>query len=289
MILKSDNRKLPYLNIGCGERYHRDWTNIDIVSRSKDVIEYDITKGIPYAKNTFQVVYHSHVIEHIPFEQVKVFIEDCYRVLKPNGIIRIAFPDLESITRIYLQALENANSNPTSENHSKYHWIKLELLDQMVRNISGGQMKQYLLQPNTNKNIGFIKERVGSEATHIIEFAHQNKTSFKDKIRKFSSLSLQSKVRLIRENLRDKILIKTLLWGYSRKAYEIGVFRTSGEIHQWMYDRYSIKVLLESCNFKEVRIVDAFTSNIHNWNDFELDSQNGLIYKPDSLFVEAIK
>jgi predicted SAM-dependent methyltransferase len=281
--------KLPYLNIGCGDRFHPDWNNIDIVSHSKDVIEYDITKGIPFKEYTFEVVYHSHVIEHIPYNQVDGFIKDCYRILKPHGTIRIALPDLENIAKLYLQALQEVSENETPSNISKYHWMKLELLDQMVRNQSGGQMKTYLLDDKTNKNLPFIKERVGFEAAHILESGQQTKKTLSYKIKKFLGLSFRSKFRMIKEVLRDKIVLSIILWGQAKRSYQIGSFRTSGEMHQWMYDHYSIKKLLEEQGFKNVKITDAFTSRIPNWDSFQLDGKEGKVFKPDSLFVEATK
>ncbi len=55
---------LNYLNIGCGNRHHPSFINIDIVSNHLDVIGHNILKGIPYSDNSFTMVYHSHVLEH---------------------------------------------------------------------------------------------------------------------------------------------------------------------------------------------------------------------------------
>lgn len=286
-MLKPQYNKLPYLNIGCGNRFHPQWNNIDIVSNSADVVEYDITNGIPYDKNTFEVVYHSHVIEHIPYNQVQSFIEDCYRVLKPGGIIRIALPDLENITRLYLSSLENAIQHPSPENHSKYHWMKLELLDQMVRNQSGGMMKEYLAEESIDQT--FIRSRIGFEAERIFSQQQGNSSSLSQKIGKFKQLSFTSKWRWIKMIFLDKIYTRIFLFGNARKAYQIGSFRIGGEVHQWMYDRYSIKILLEACHFKNVTIQTAFSSSIPNWEQYELDGKDSVVFKPDSLFVEAIK
>jgi hypothetical protein len=73
------------------------------------------------------------------------------------------------------------------------------------------------------------------------------------------------------------------------KETAIGKFRLGGEIHQWMYDRYSLSKLLVDVGFTQVEIKDAFTSRIPNWASYQLESKNGIIYKPDSLFMEAIK
>src|ERR1035437_720851 len=97
---------IQLLNLGCGKRFHPDWINIDFVSSSKDVIACNLLKGIPYESNTFAVVYHSHVLEHFPKNEVNNFIAECFRVLKKDGIIRIAVPDFEALVKEYLHIME---------------------------------------------------------------------------------------------------------------------------------------------------------------------------------------
>ena len=66
--------KLNYLNVGCGNKTHTDWVNIDMASNSPDVIVANILKGMPFPDNTFDVVYHSQVLEHFPKERAHAFI-----------------------------------------------------------------------------------------------------------------------------------------------------------------------------------------------------------------------
>ena len=96
------------LNLGCGPTFHPDWVNLDISPTDPRVRSADVTKGIPLPPNVCDAVYHSHVLEHLSAEEAKVFIAECYRVLKPAGILRVAVPDLEQIARLYLQCLDSA-------------------------------------------------------------------------------------------------------------------------------------------------------------------------------------
>ena len=84
---------MKLLNLGCGARFHSDWTNVDFVSTVKNVLAHNLRMGIPFSNETYDVVYHSNVIEHFSKEEAPNFMGECYRVLKRNGIIRIAFPD----------------------------------------------------------------------------------------------------------------------------------------------------------------------------------------------------
>jgi len=56
-----------------------------------------------------------------------------------------------------------------------------------------------------------------------------------------------------------------------------------------MYDRYSLKKILEDVGFKDIHVKSAFESIIPEWKSFNLDGSNGIVRKPDSLYVEAIK
>lgn len=74
-----------------------------------------------------------------------------------------------------------------------------------------------------------------------------------------------------------------------QEALRVGQFRLSGECHRWMYDRFSLKQLLEQCGFSAIRICSAFESRIAGFASFNLDVVDGKVRKPDSLFMEATK
>jgi hypothetical protein len=39
---------MQYLNLGCGDRYHHDWTNINIKTTGEAVIAHNLKPGSPY-------------------------------------------------------------------------------------------------------------------------------------------------------------------------------------------------------------------------------------------------
>ncbi len=249
---------LRMLNLGCGNRYHPDWVNIDIVKTGQNVIQYDLLKGIPFEDNSFDVVYHSHLLEHFSKSYAPFFIKECFRVLKPGGIIRVVVPDLEGIVREYLKLLESSlEGDPEAQ--KRYEWIMLELFDQMVRNYSGGEMLDYWLQ-NPMPAENFVIQRIGSEVKSILNSLRENPAQFLNR----------------KKNINDPL--------------EIGKFRLSGEIHQWIYDRYSLNKLLTEAGFTDFKVCKASESRIPNFNQYLLDIESdGSTRKPDSLFVEAIK
>lgn len=79
-------------------------------STAQNVIVYDLSKGIPAADNSVDVVYHSHLLEHLDREVGEQFMREVRRVLRPNGIQRISVPDFERAARAYLDHLDNDDS-----------------------------------------------------------------------------------------------------------------------------------------------------------------------------------
>ena len=272
--------KFKLLNLGCGTRYHKDWINIDFVSNNKNISAYNLLKGIPHKDNTFDVVYHSHLIEHFPKKNVNIFIEECYRVLKPGGIIRIATPNLEEIVKNYVKYLNRSLQNDKIAEF-KYDFTMIEMYDQCVRNFTGGEMGK-LYSQNNNPISDFIYKRMGIELTKKIDINIKN--NFKKNIKKI--LLFSSKVYEI--DLKNLLL--RLILGRDFRYYQLGRFRLSGEIHQWMYDRFSLNRLLIQNKFKNVKICRAAESRVSNWNSYNLDTnRDGTVYKPDSIFIEAVK
>ncbi len=251
---------LRLLNLGCGYKFHPAWVNVDFQSTGKGVIAHNLTKGVPFEKNAFDVVYHSHVLEHFPKNQAGSFLQECFRVLDVGGVIRVAVPDLEQIARHYLALLEESIRGD-EEARKKYEWIMLELFDQMVRNFSGGEMGKYFeLDPVPAET--FVLQRMGSLLTNTLAA-----------IRKNRARGVQTQRRKNPDN-----------------PMEIGRFRLSGEIHQWMYDRYSLGKLLREAGFTDVTVCLANESQIPKFNSYLLDiERNGSVRKPDSLFMEGVK
>ncbi len=279
---------MKYLNLGCGDRFKHSWVNVDFISNHKNVIAHNLRNNIPFADQSFDVIYHSHILEHFPKSEAEAFIKECYRVLRPKGILRVVVPDLEQIARIYLQALEKANDS-SQEWIDNYHWILLEMYDQSVRNYSGGEMAKYLFQEDI-PNLEFVLGRCGTEGKKLIEIGKIVRQEKDLNLAKKSQQLFRKVYRFLsKKGYWKKILLKIIL-GQKYNALKLGEFRQSGEVHQWMYDRYSLKVLLQKCGFRDITQQSAITSYITGWSDFNLDTEpDGSIYKPDSIFMEAIK
>ena len=77
---------MELLNIACGGRYHKDWTNVDFHADSNLVKKVNLLGGLPFENDLFDGIYSSHFLEHLSIEQARFVIIDAKRVLKKKQI-----------------------------------------------------------------------------------------------------------------------------------------------------------------------------------------------------------
>lgn len=245
------------LNLGCGNAHLPSWTNADIKARG-DVQAVDLRRPLPVQDGVFDAVYSSHVLEHLTEEDGLRLTREMHRILKPGGVCRIVVPDLEGICRAYLEWLNHADAESSATNLKNYRWMRLELMDQMVRKQSGGKMREVLESGDFEPS--FLKERMADQFEHY--WTQQSRS---------------------RKPRRWK---KLMSWIFPPPPPQ-----QSGEAHQWMYDRLSLCLLLEEAGFTHIGRCSWDESRIPNWADENLDvSRHGNgPRKPDSIYFEGVK
>ena len=90
------------LHLGCGFKYldgyihidKEEYPHIDYVGDATDLKEL-------FNDNSVDLIYASHLFEHVMRKDVDSVLKEWYRVLKPNGILRLAVPDFEALVKIY--------------------------------------------------------------------------------------------------------------------------------------------------------------------------------------------
>jgi len=253
--------KTKLVNLGCGHHFHKNWINLDLHA-SEFIQYYNIKNKLPFDDNSIDVVYHSHVLEHLTKEDGEKLSKECFRVLKPGGILRVCIPDLEIICQEYLSNLNKAYETDDPYHIKNYYWNKLELYDQVLRSKSGGDMKKAIEEKLINKD--YVVQRNGDEVRPLFE-----------------------NITPIKEN----ILIKVIKYIYHKLFSFRNNPQISGESHKWMYDKLDLKILFTNIGFKNFQIVKFDISKIPNWNIYKLDNSSNSQYprKPDSIFIETIK
>ncbi len=93
------------LEIGPGMHpVDKSWDIVDMVRRPWVNTVHDVRKlPLPLPGNTYDLVYMSHILEHIPWFQTVDFLKEIRRILKGEGTVEIWVPDLAKLVDCYLK------------------------------------------------------------------------------------------------------------------------------------------------------------------------------------------
>ncbi|KEF43257.1 MAG: hypothetical protein ER33_00500 [Cyanobium sp. CACIAM 14] len=71
--------------------------------RAHDVVPVDVLRRWPFADQSIDLIYTSHMIDCFAEQQIRHFFRECLRVLKSGGALRLAGLDLAREVQTYLE------------------------------------------------------------------------------------------------------------------------------------------------------------------------------------------
>lgn len=110
---------MKLLNLGCGDQRPQgfDWINLDdlhaqfpLGTPERLQMDYEpsycnhkVVPGaaLPFADNELDGVLASHFFEHWDAQDGLKIMQDCYRILKPGGVLLVSVPDASYFRRVY--------------------------------------------------------------------------------------------------------------------------------------------------------------------------------------------
>lgn len=135
--LARGSNELLCVNLGSAHRAPRNWLNLDRsanvlidripglaaalyavrllpkeqfdnfrTGRWRAVHFWDARYPIPVSTATTDYIYTSHFLEHLTVGTADRVLQECFRILKPGGIIRLVVPDLYLISQQYVSVIQ---------------------------------------------------------------------------------------------------------------------------------------------------------------------------------------
>lgn len=90
------------LHIGCGDRIIPGYTNVDMYQWGNVDIVTEAHRLHVIPDGSCEEIYASHVLEYYSWEEAEVMVlPEWWRVLVPNGVLKVAVPDFEALVNIY--------------------------------------------------------------------------------------------------------------------------------------------------------------------------------------------
>lgn len=104
------------LQIGAGHRGRSSWLCSDINPTLGKIIYLNAARPLPFEDKIFDYIFSEHMIEHISYKQGVELLQECCRIIRPGGKIRITTPDLEVILGLH-------TSSPSDSQKEYIKWI----------------------------------------------------------------------------------------------------------------------------------------------------------------------
>lgn len=113
-----NNRKLE---IGPGFERIPGFETVNVVwGRNVDYVA-DASRLLPFSDGTFDLVYASHILEHIPWYLLKPVIKEWNRIIASDGFIEIWVPNGLKIAKTFVDAEEGKVNNIESDGWYKFN------------------------------------------------------------------------------------------------------------------------------------------------------------------------
>ena len=115
---------MQLLNAGCGTHYAKGWVNCDVWESNTTRPDVKVTPGEPYPfdDNYFDAIYLGHVLEHIDWHLVPVFLDDMRRIAKPDAPILIVGPDIVKAIQRWSDGREPWHMVMSTLEHQDFNW-----------------------------------------------------------------------------------------------------------------------------------------------------------------------
>lgn len=168
-VLAYNTETMRKLNLGCGPIQPAGWENVDGSTRAwvatrlgwfnrlmtafrlwsptefnKNTRFVNLHKPLPWSNNTVDCIYLGEVLEHFTRDNGARLLSECYRVLKPNGVLRVRVPDNAQFWRNYLKEYDAALLDPQNYHKSQHsRWVEMFFRDICVSRRWRGSFGHY--------------------------------------------------------------------------------------------------------------------------------------------------
>jgi len=94
------DHKVRKLQLGCGRNILNSWLNSDLHKTEKEIIPINATDTLPFENATFNYIFPEHLVEHIEYYECIELLKECFRILKTDGKISIATPNMKFLIEL---------------------------------------------------------------------------------------------------------------------------------------------------------------------------------------------
>lgn len=121
LLIKNKEKSNRQLEIGPGANRITDFETVNVVWGMHVDYIADASKKLPFKDKTFDLVYASHILEHIPWYQIEKTLNEWARIIKAGGFIEIWIPNGLLIAKTFIEAEELGIDNISNDGWYKFN------------------------------------------------------------------------------------------------------------------------------------------------------------------------
>ncbi len=91
------------LSLGAGGVRLPGWVHVDFDPGCRPDLRVDLSSRLPFVDGCADFLHSEDFIGQLSFLRARVFLQECYRLLKPGGVLRLLTPDLEQLISAYVK------------------------------------------------------------------------------------------------------------------------------------------------------------------------------------------
>lgn len=112
------------LNIGSHSKRIEGYTNVDALQLENVDVQHNLIQAPwPFDNNSVDEILAQEFVEHISFKYTHVVLGECWRILKPGGVLKIQVPDIGAMCNMFVQ---NQICNCVPRKAAKYEDYKAD-------------------------------------------------------------------------------------------------------------------------------------------------------------------
>lgn len=110
------------VNLGCGKWRSFRWHGIDVQHKPGSE-RLDETSLLPFENDSLDYVFSSHFFEHVNDLVVQSLLAESFRVLRPQGVVRISVPDFSLTLEKYFLHDDSFFDNEWGQKERYENWL----------------------------------------------------------------------------------------------------------------------------------------------------------------------
>jgi predicted SAM-dependent methyltransferase len=143
-MARAKTKEALKINLGCGNLWKDDWCNLDggpatklmwcrgvpLLSRClpattrrypPDLIVHNLRRvPLPFGDDSAAVIFTGYAFEYISVNEARALLKDCWRILRPGGLMRMCQTDIAMVVQAYVDGSHGGACQSAIDNAEQF-------------------------------------------------------------------------------------------------------------------------------------------------------------------------